>query len=125
MNGLDWDDAGPKEKPRLGTTEVWSLINLTEDVHPIHLHQVQFQILDRRAFDVEKFQQSKKLVYTGPRLPADANELGRKDTVRANPGQVTRIITRFNSFAGIYVWHCHILEHEDNEMMRPYEILRS
>jgi spore coat protein A len=64
-----------------------------------------------------------RLLNSGPPLPLDANELGWKDTVRADPFTVTRIIIRFEGFSGRYVWHCHLLEHEDNEMMRPYEVV--
>jgi spore coat protein A len=68
---------------------------------------------------------TKKLVWTGPPIPPDANEMGWKDTVRAVPTLVTRIIVKFEGYPGRYVWHCHVLEHEDNEMMRPYDILES
>jgi spore coat protein A len=61
--------------------------------------------------------------FGGPRIPADASEAGWKDTVRADPAMVTRIIIKFEGYAGRYVWHCHILEHEDNEMMRPYDVI--
>ncbi len=122
LNGAYWHDP-VTENPTLGTTEIWSLINLTDDTHPIHLHEVRFQILDRRAFDVFTYQNEKRLQYTADAVPPDANELGWKDTVRADPGMVTRIIIRFEGFAGRFVWHCHVLEHEDFEMMRPYDIL--
>jgi len=111
------------EKPRLGTTEIWELVNLTDDSHPIHLHLVRFQILDRRRFDQFDFQSKGTLRFTGPVQPPEPFEAGWKDTVRADPGMVTRILIPFEGFAGRYVWHCHILEHEDNEMMRPYEVL--
>jgi spore coat protein A len=64
-----------------------------------------------------------KLRFIGDAMAPEANEAGWKDTVRANPGVVTRIIVRFEGYTGRYVWHCHILEHEDNEMMRPYEVV--
>jgi spore coat protein A, manganese oxidase len=111
------------EKPKLGTTEIWELVNLTDDSHPIHLHLVRFQILDRRRFDQFDFQSKGTLRFTGPIQPPEPFESGWKDTVRADPGMVTRILIPFEGFAGRYVWHCHILEHEDNEMMRPYEVL--
>jgi spore coat protein A len=60
--------------------------------------------------------------YIGPVVAPAANEMGWKDTVEVHPGTVTRIITKFEGYQGRYVWHCHILEHEDNEMMRPYEV---
>jgi spore coat protein A len=122
LNNTPWH-APITEKPMLGTTEIWELVNLTEDSHPIHLHLVRLQILDRRRFDQFEYQAKGTLRFTGPALPPEAHEAGWKDTVRADPGMVTRIIVPFEGYAGRYVWHCHILEHEDNEMMRPYEVL--
>jgi len=111
------------EKPVLNTTEIWELINLTEDSHPIHLHLVRFQILDRRRFDTFDYQLKQTIRYTGGPIAPDPVELGWKDTVRADPRMVTRIIVPFQGYTGRYVWHCHILEHEDKEMMRPFEVL--
>jgi len=113
------------EKPVLNTTEIWEFVNLTEDAHPIHLHLVRFQILDRRPFDTYQFQDKGTVRFTGPAIPPAPTERGWKDTVRAEPGLITRIIIPFEGFAGRYVWHCHILEHEDNEMMRPYEVVEA
>jgi spore coat protein A len=84
---------------------------------------VRFQILDRRRFETSAYMGKRELKFTGEPVPPDASEAGWKDTVRAEPGMVTRIIVHFEGYAGRYVWHCHILEHEDNEMMRPYEVL--
>ena len=121
LNGAHW--AMPvTEKPVLNSTEIWSFINLTDDSHPIHLHMVRFQVLDRRPFDLGVYQLTWKIVFTGPAVALTANELGWRDTVRADPMTVTRIIVKFEGFAGRYVWHCHMLEHEDNEMMRPYVV---
>lgn len=113
------------EKPVLETTEIWELVNLTEDVHPIHLHMVRFQILDRRRFDAFQYANTGQLRYTSDVLFPEANELGWKDTVRVNSKTVTRIAIPFVGYPGRFVWHCHVLEHEDNEMMRPYEVLAS
>jgi len=124
LNGQHWS-MPVTERPLLDSTEIWNFINLTDDTHPIHLHLVRFQILDRRPFDLQVYQLTKKLVWTGPPIPPDANEMGWKDTVRAVPTLVTRIIVKFEGYPGRYVWHCHVLEHEDNEMMRPYDILES
>ena len=110
------------EKPVLNTTEIWEFVNLTDDSHPIHLHLVRFQILDRRRFDSFEFQSTGNLRFTGPVVPPEPFEAGWKDTVRADPGMVTRILVPFVGYSGRYVWHCHILEHEDNEMMRPFEV---
>ena len=111
------------EKPVLNTSEIWEFVNLTDDVHPIHLHMVRFQILDRRRFDGFEYMTAGTLRYVGDATPPDANEMGWKDTVRVNAKTVTRILVPFVGYPGRYVWHCHILEHEDNEMMRPYEVL--
>jgi spore coat protein A len=111
------------EKPVLGSTEIWTLINPTNDTHPIHLHLVRFQILDRQTYEPWLFQTKRQLHFLGPPQPPDPNEAGWKDTVRAHSRMVTRIIVPFDGFTGRYVWHCHILEHEDNEMMRPYEVI--
>ncbi len=122
LNGAHWSDP-VTETPRLNSVEIWSLINLTDDAHPIHLHLVRFQILDRRPFDVFTYLNEKKLRFTAAAIAPDASEAGWKDTVRSDPGMVTRIIIRFEGYAGRYVWHCHVLEHEDNQMMRPYDVL--
>lgn len=123
LDNKQWD-APITENPKLGSTEIWYLINLTTDTHPIHLHLIDFQILDRRNFDVEKYNKEKMIHYTGPAIPPEPYELGWKDTVRVNPNQIARIIMKFGPFTGLYVWHCHILEHEDYEMMRPFIVIR-
>ncbi len=107
------------EKPLLNSVEIWKLMNVTDDAHPIHLHLVRFQILDRRRFDAFAYQNQEVLRYFGEPEPPDPCEAGWKDTVRADPGMITRIIVPFTGYAGRYVWHCHVLEPEDNEMMRP------
>jgi len=122
LNNARWGDP-ITEKPLLNSVEIWNLINPGDDSHPIHLHLVRFQILDRRNFERFAYQSKRQLRFTGPVMPPDANEIGWKDTVRADAGMVTRIIVRFEGYTGRYVWHCHILEHEDNEMMRPYEVV--
>ena len=121
------------EDPKAGSTEIWTFINVTGDVHPLHVHLVQFQVLNRQTFDVPTYQQTGKLVFTGRPMAPESNERpARKDTVKSYPGYVTRIIMRFDLPHGapvtpgqefLYVWHCHILEHEDNEMMRPYKVV--
>ena len=111
------------EKPALNSVEIWKLTNVTDDAHPIHLHLVRFQILDRQRFDVFAYQNHGVLRAFGKPEPPEPGENGWKDTVRANPGMITRIIVPFTGYTGRYVWHCHILEHEDNEMMRPYEVV--
>jgi spore coat protein A len=181
------------ELPRVGATEIWEVVNLTEDAHPIHIHLVQFQLLNRQALDVEGYRAHYDSLFPGgtynglrsdgswgpvqyppgvfipgygpplpysqpnargalggnpdvtpylrgPLLLPDAGEDGWKDTIKMYPGQVTRLVVRwapittplkevspgqnlypFDPTQGPgYVWHCHILDHEDNEMMRPY-----
>ncbi|HTH53515.1 MAG TPA: multicopper oxidase domain-containing protein [Edaphobacter sp.] len=122
LNNTPWH-APVTEKPVIDTTEIWEIVNLTEDTHPIHLHLVKFQVLDRRSFDVFQFQDRGEMRYTARAIPAGPEEAGWKDTVRCEKGQVTRIIIPFEGYTGRYVWHCHLLEHEDNEMMRPFEVV--
>lgn len=122
LNASYWHDP-ITEKPALNSTEIWSFINPTDDTHPIHLHAVRFQILDRQHYEPWTYMTKKEFRFLGPRVPPEPGEAGWKDTVRADSKMVTRIIVPFEGYAGRYVWHCHILEHEDNEMMRPYEIV--
>ena len=122
LNNAHWS-MPVTENPVLDSTEIWELVNTTDDAHPIHLHLVRFQILDRRPFSIDAFWGEDQVKYKGPPIPPEASEAGWKDTVRADPGMVTRIIAKFEGFTGRYVWHCHILEHEDNEMMRPFEVV--
>jgi spore coat protein A, manganese oxidase len=122
LNNQHWMDP-VTEKPKLNSTEIWSFANFTDDSHPIHLHMVRFQILDRCGFEAEDYYKYGKVRYIGKATPPAANEAGWKDTAQSHPGAVTRIIVKFEGFTGRYVWHCHILEHEDNEMMRPYEVV--
>jgi len=122
LGGRHWD-MPITESPVIDTVEIWELLNTTDDSHPIHLHLVRFQILDRRAFDEPLYYASGQIRYTGPVVPPESHEAGWKDTIRAHSRMITRIIVRFEGYTGRYVWHCHVLEHEDNEMMRPYEIL--
>lgn len=149
LNGQAWNDP-TTEKPALGTTEMWEVVNMTGDTHPIHLHLVQFQLLNRQKVNLRKYEKDWSALnpvfpaaeihalpaggyLKGKPMPADPNERGWKDTFRMNPGEVTRILVRFApqdepaySFDATaepgYVWHCHIIEHEDNEMMRRMEV---
>jgi spore coat protein A len=122
LNGQYWHDP-VTEKPELDSIEIWSFINTTQDIHPIHLHLVRFQILDRRPFDVDDYLNYKNFHYLGDAAPPEPNERGWKDTVKAHPETVTRIIIPFHGYMGRYVWHCHLLEHAANEMMRPFEVV--
>jgi spore coat protein A len=111
------------EQPRLNTTEIWEFVNQTEDTHPMHLHLVRFQILDRRQFDTFEYLMYKKLRFLASATPPEPGERGWKDVVQCPPGAITRIIVRFEGYAGNYLYHCHILEHESNDMMRPFEVI--
>lgn len=104
------------ETPKRGTCEVWEIHNFTMDAHPIHLHLVHFEILGR------VMGAAGMTVADGMLMPPEPNELGRKDTVIAYPGDIT-LIRAFFDLPGAYVWHCHILEHEDQAMMRPLTVL--
>jgi len=111
------------ENPNLGDTEVWEFYNFTADAHPMHVHEVMFEVVNREGLvlDDDTGEPVQPVQLTGSvRLP-EAWESGFKDTVTAYPGEVTRIRAKFDK-AGQFVWHCHIVEHEDNEMMRPYRI---
>ena len=161
------------ETPNEGDTEVWEIVNLTADAHPMHTHLTQFQLINRQAFNTNKYNGAYAAAFPGglfipaygpplnyntgnpralggnpditpflqgPVMPPDPNEAGWKDTVHVLPGQVTRIAVRFaptskpindpnlnfpfdpNAEGHGYVWHCHIVDHEDNEMMRPYKV---
>ncbi|MDR3747174.1 MAG: multicopper oxidase [Acidobacteriota bacterium] len=126
LNGTYWHQP-ITEKPVINTTEIWSFVNPTDDTHPIHIHLVKFQILDRKQYipGYPSDTDTKHLQTFGEATPPDPSEAGWKDTVRAEPRAITRIIIPFEGYTGRYVWHCHLLEHEDNEMMRPYEVVAS
>jgi spore coat protein A len=171
----DFAQLGPNylsELPEEGAIELWEIVNLTADAHPIHTHLTQFQLMNRQKFNMNKYEPIYEAAFPdgefmpaygppksydfyapilggnpdvtpylqGPVRPPDANEAGWKDTVMAPPGMVTRFIVRFAPFdtplddadplyafnpysdTSPYVWHCHIIDHEDNEMMRPYAV---
>ncbi len=111
------------ETPKLGTTEIWEFVNLTEDTHPMHLHLVRFRILDCQVFEPFDYLTHGTLKTLGPRTAPAENEAGWKDVVRCPAGEITRILVRFEGYAGRYLYHCHLLEHEANDMMRPFEVL--
>ena len=110
------------EDPAVGATEVWEIYNTTGDAHPMHVHELVFEVMNREDLSLDMDEEVVSPIglngnITGP----ESWETGFKDMVIAYPGQVTRIKAQFNT-RGTYVWHCHIVEHEDNEMMRPYRI---
>ena len=114
INDLMWDDI--TEYPVLGTTEIWTWHNQSGISHPMHMHLVSFQILDRQAIN------DATGLPEGPIIQPEASEKGLKDTAHSPPGYRTRVIARFDGFTGKYPYHCHILEHEDHEMMRQFEV---
>jgi len=109
------------ENPAAGATEVWEIYNATGDDHPMHVHEVAFEVVNRQAISVNEEEGTVQVVPGSAPMPPESWETGYKDTVIAYPEQVTRIKAKFET-PGQYVWHCHIVEHEDNEMMRPYRI---
>ena len=115
IDGYGWHVIS--EEPRLGTTEIWAWKNTSPVTHPMHLHLVSFQVLDRQDIDPVTGNP------LGAPYPPAPNELGWKDTVQAPPSTITRVIARFEDYAGLFAYHCHILEHEDHEMMRQMRVV--
>jgi spore coat protein A, manganese oxidase len=110
------------ENPAVGATEVWEIYNTTADAHPMHIHEIAFEVVNREGLVLNaEGEVAEPIQLDGTISPPEPSESGFKDTVIAYPGQVTRIKGRFTE-PGQFVWHCHIVEHEDNEMMRPYRI---
>lgn len=139
INGARFDEP-PTEMPRAGTVEDWVYINVTGDTHPMHVHLVMFQVIGRTPFDAKAYAAAyggpdgvpggidPTPFATGPMIPPEPEERGFKDTVKAHPGHFTTIRARFELPAGVkapqhYAHHCHILEHEDNDMMRPFVVV--
>jgi spore coat protein A len=146
INGR-WFDDPVEDFPKEGSTEIWNWVNLTGDEHPMHPHLVKFQVYGRVPFDAARYEgdwlawiaagrnpatKPKALEYaTGPRQAPGPDEIGWKDTVKADPGMITQIVSKFDIPPGSetgtsggydYIAHCHILEHEENEMMRPFSV---
>jgi FtsP/CotA-like multicopper oxidase with cupredoxin domain len=158
LNARPWD-TDDLERPKANSLELWEIVNLTADTHPIHLHLVQFRVQNRQPIDTAAYMQrvfgktelspddvgsvsgaypSPAPFLTGAAVGPAATERGWKDTAQVHPGMVTRFLVPFGPdagpgvpfgqhvttpFTGRYVWHCHILDHEDNEMMLPYEVV--
>jgi spore coat protein A len=139
LNGMPFL-AAATETPVPGTVEDWVYINLTGDTHPMHTHLVTFQVVGRTPFNADAYQAAHfdangvpggfdpTPFARGPMRPADPTERGFKDTVKANPGEFTTIRAKFDLPKDVtapqtYVYHCHILEHEDNDMMRPFTVM--
>jgi FtsP/CotA-like multicopper oxidase with cupredoxin domain len=110
------------ENPAVGATEVWEIYNTTADAHPMHIHEIAFEVVNREGLILNaEGEVAEPIQLDGNTTAPEPWESGFKDTVIAYPGQVTRLKAHFAS-PGQFVWHCHIVEHEDNEMMRPYRI---
>lgn len=188
MGEMSPNAGGVTELPQQGATELWRIVNMTADAHPMHLHLVQFQLVSRQSLQTKKYTVAYDQTFTGgvspvdgmdypsgvfipgygPPLPylsteeegylggnpdptpflqgaptpANPNERGWKDTIKMFPGEVTTVLVRFAptdvpagaTLAGTnyfsfdptegpgYVWHCHIVDHEDNEMMRQFKV---
>ena len=144
LNGMHFREPGKPitatETPKVGTIEDWVYINLTPDTHPMHTDLVTFQVIGRTPFDVAAYEEGNEgptgvpggidptPFATDPMQPPDPTERGFKDTVKANPGYFTTIRAKFELPTSVtapqsYVHHCHIVEHEDNDMMRPFTVL--
>jgi spore coat protein A, manganese oxidase len=140
LNGLHFDDRRQPTRPKVGTVEDWVYVNLTGDTHPMHTHLVTHQVVGRTPFDAEAYQEryggpdgvpggiDPTPFATGPMRPPAPEERGFKDTTKVNPGFFTTIRARFDLPQGVrppqtYVHHCHIVEHEDNDMMRPFTVV--
>jgi spore coat protein A len=139
LNGVHFEDGPVTETPHVGAVEDWVYVNVTGDTHPMHTHLVTFQVVGRTPFDAAAYEEAHEgpngvpggidpsPFATGPMEPPDPSERGFKDTVKANPGQFTTIRAKFDLPTGVtapqnYVYHCHIVEHEDNDMMRPFTV---
>jgi len=118
INGLHWDDI--TEEPVLGTTEIWQFINDSGVSHPMHMHLVFFQILDRDGFTRGS---GGEIIPNGSPQAPPLEESGWKDTAMVGPNEILRVIARFDDYTGLYAYHCHILEHEDHEMMRQFRVI--
>jgi spore coat protein A, manganese oxidase len=140
LNATRFDQLPITETPRAGSIEDWVYINLTGDTHPMHSHLVTFQVVGRTPFDAEAYEAAHgnpdgvpggidpTPFVTGPMQPPDPTERGYKETVKANPGYLTTIRAKYDLPQGVnppqtYVYHCHIVEHEDNDMMRPFTVV--
>lgn len=117
-----WTDA-ITENPIKDDVEDWEIYNTTDDAHPIHLHLVQFQVVNTQRFDKRKFESGdpSSIELLGQPRPPSQKNAGWKDTYIVYPGEVARVRAKFDR-EGFYVWHCHILSHEDNDMMRPFYV---
>jgi spore coat protein A len=105
INGKPFDPNRIDVRPRLGDTEIWTFNNQSSSTHPMHVHLVRFQVLDRNM------------------LPPSPGEMGWKDTVRVGPSERVRVAMTFEGFTGRYMFHCHNLAHEDHSMMGQMKVV--
>jgi spore coat protein A, manganese oxidase len=105
INGRPFNERRIDARPQLNTVEIWRFTNPSPMMHPMHVHDVMFQVLDRDG------------------LAPEPTEQGWKDTIHVEPGQTVRVIARFTDYRGVYVFHCHNLEHEDRAMMSQFEVV--
>jgi spore coat protein A len=122
---MDFEDP-VTENIKLNDTEVWEFYNTTMDAHPIHLHLVKFQAISHQKFTGTQDSTGKltNIKLIGQPKVFNVDQDGWKDTYVMLPGEVTRVIAKFD-LPGRYEWHCHILSHEDHDMMRPFEVSAS
>ncbi|KAG0576684.1 hypothetical protein KC19_5G099500 [Ceratodon purpureus] len=146
LSNHTWHDE-VTEKPELGATEIWEFINFTPDAHPMHIHLIEFKALNQQPFDLDKWTAGECEIFnttfatpgtcfTGEPIAPSYNQIGLKDTILSLPNHVTRVVVQwksqqnngkftFDATAGPgFVWHCHILDHEDNDMMRPIKLVK-
>lgn len=111
--------------------ELWNIVNLSDDSHPFHNHLVKFFVLGTTPIDVEAYKRDRdagklqpiQYYFTGPTQPPAAYASGLKDTYLVPVGTVTQIVNQFKDYTGLFVYHCHYLDHEDYDMMRPYKVI--
>lgn len=149
LNLSFWEDGVMGVTPELGTSETWEFVNLTGDSHPIHIHLVDFDVIERESFEwggteggegdyndaAEKYVNDPEneerpdytnyVTFPGTIIQPNPNNATHKDTVLVNPTEIVRVKPAFTGYSGLYPWHCHILEHEDQEMMLPFEVVES
>ncbi len=128
------------ERPQLGTSEIWEIYNTTADSHPVHLHLTEFAVVERRKIiftdangdglpddingdgKVTTGVAGRDDMYVGDIVPLRPEDMGAQDTVLVAPGEMLKIVALFDK-PGDYMWHCHILSHEDHDMMRTFTVV--
>jgi FtsP/CotA-like multicopper oxidase with cupredoxin domain len=129
---LDAQDLSPATRHRIGGgVELWAYVNISVDIHPLHIHLAQMRVYGRTPVPAAPLPAVLVPPQPGTYTAPDPNEAGWKDTIRANPGEITWVLVSFDDggdstldYSGHFVWHCHLLEHEDMGMMRALEVFR-